>query len=128
MSVRVMSLVWDNFNRGGSEKLAMLALADWCNDQGGSLPPSISTIARKINLTEKQARVIVHSLIDDGWLAVIGNENGGNPGQSRQYQLNVKKLATPPVEVSRTPPASVTPTASVTPPRQVRSPSRGGSF
>lgn len=24
MSIRIMSLVWDNFNRGGSEKLAML--------------------------------------------------------------------------------------------------------
>lgn len=132
MSIRVMSLVWDNFNRGGSDKLVMLALADWCNDQGGSLHPSMATIARKVNLTEKQARVIVHRLIDEGWITVVGNVYGGNPGQSRQYLVNLKKLSTPPVEVTPpvvvTPPASVTPPLEVTPPVEVRDPSRGGSF
>lgn len=127
-----MSLVWDNFPRGGSDMLAMLAMADWCNDQGGSLHPSIASVAKKIRLTEKQARVIVHRLIDEGWLAVIGNENGGNPGQSRQYKLNVSKIATPPAEVSPpadvTPPVEVTPPVDVTPPVEVRDPSRGGSF
>lgn len=115
-----MSLVWDNFTRGGSDKLALLAMADWCNDQGGSLHPSVSTVAKKINRTEKQAREILHRLISEGWLAVIGNENGGNPGQSRQYQINVEKLSTPNVDV--TPPASVTPNV------DVRDPSRQRSF
>jgi len=123
-----MSLVWDNFNRGGSEKLAMLAMADWCNDAGGSLHPSIATIAKKINLTEKQARVIIHKLITEGWLSVVGNEYGGNPGASRHYQVDIKKLSTPPAEVSPTPPVDVTPPASVTPNVQRLDPSRGGSF
>lgn len=123
-----MTLVWDNFTRGGSDKLAMLAMADWCNDQGGSLHPSVSTVAKKISLTEKQARVILHRLIVEGWLQVIGNENGGNPGQSRQYVLNIQMLLTPPVEVTRTTPAEVTPNLEVTPPVEVRDPSRGGSF
>ena len=112
VSVRVMSLVWDGFPRGGSDKLAMLAMADWCNDHGGSLYPSISAIAKKIGRTEKQARVIVHRLIDEGWLEVVGNEFGGDPGRSRRYQLIVEKLR-PPVEV--------------TPPVEVRDPSRWGS-
>lgn len=120
MSVRVMSLVWDNFNRGGSEKLAMLALADWCNDEGGSLHPSISSVAKKINVSEKQARRIIHQFIEDGYLTVTGNLYGGNPGQSRQYRLNVAKLATPPMDV--------TPPASVTPPMDVRDPSHGCPF
>lgn len=123
-----MSLVWDNFPRGGSDKLAMLAMADWCNDAGGSLHPSISAVAAKINLTPKQARVIIHRLIEESWLAVVGNDNGGNPGMSRQYQMNLQMLLTPPVEVSRTTPASVTPPVDVTPPVEVRDPSRGGSF
>ena len=87
-----MSIVWDNFKRGGSEKLAMLAMADWCNDQGGSLHPSIQTVAKKINLSESAARRIIHKFIDEGYLTVIGNHNGGDTGQSRRYQLNVKKL------------------------------------
>ena len=80
MSIRVMSLVWENFTAGGTEKLAMLALADWCNDDGGSLYPSISAIAKKINVSESQARRIVHKLIYDGYLSVIGNHAGGDPG------------------------------------------------
>lgn len=100
MSIRVMSLVWDNFNRGGSDKLAMLALADWCNDLGGSLYPSIASIAKKINTSDCQARRIVHGLIDEGYLSVVGNHAGGNPGQARQYQMNLQKLSTPSVDAT----------------------------
>ena len=114
MSIKVMALVWDNFPRGGSDKLVMLAMADWCNDNGTSLHPSISTVARKINLSDKQTRVIVHRLIDEGWLSVIGNEFGGDPGMTRQYRMDVEMLRTPPVEV--------------TPPVGRRDPSRGGAF
>lgn len=110
MSLRVMSLVWENFKRGGSEKLALLAMADWCNDQGGSLRPSMRAIAAKIGVSEKQARVVIHRLIDGGYLTVIGNAHGGKPGQSRHYRLNVEQLLTPPLE-------------GTTPP-QVRNPSR----
>lgn len=101
-----MALVWDGFPRGGSDKVALLAMADWCNDLGGSLYPSMSAIAKKIGRTEKQARVIIHRLIDEGWIEVVGNEFGGDPGRSRRYQLIVEKLR---------------------PPAEVRDPSRGGS-
>jgi hypothetical protein len=107
MSVKVMSLVWDNFKRGGSEKLAMLALADWCNDEGGSLHPSISGVAKKINVSESQARRIIHSFIDDGYLSVVANHGGGNPGQPRHYKLNIDMLLTPCTDA--TPSVSATP-------------------
>lgn len=123
-----MSLVWDNFTRGGSDKLALLAMADWCNDLGGSLHPSVSTVAKKINRTEKQAREILHRLISEGWIMVIGNENGGKPGQSRKYQINVEKLLTPPASVTPTPNVDVTPNVSVTPNVCVPDPSRQRSF
>jgi hypothetical protein len=108
MSIKVMSLVWDNFKRGGSDKLAMLALADWCNDEGGSLYPSILAVSKKINVKEAQARKIIHRLIDDGYLSVIANHNGGHPGQSRHYRLNVEMLMTPAREY--TPAQEYTPT------------------
>jgi hypothetical protein len=114
-----MSLVWDNFRRGGSEKLAMLALADWCNDEGDRLHPSISTISKKINASESQTRRIIHGFIDEGYLTVVGNHQGGNPGQSRQYKLNVKKLSTTSMDatptVYDTPSVHDTPSADATP-------------
>lgn len=75
-----------------NNKLAMLALCDWANDAGESLHPSIRAIAQRVCVSERQAQRIVHSLIDDGWVSVIGNATGGAPGASRQYRINVERL------------------------------------
>lgn len=118
-----MSLVWDNFNRGGSEKLAMLALADWCNDQGGSLHPSISGVAKKINVSESQARRILHKFIEEGFLTVVANHQGGNPGQSRHYRINLEMLSTPCMDA--TPSTDATPCMDATPSTGARDPLHG---
>jgi len=54
MSIKVMSLIWENFTVGGSEKLTMLAMADWCNDDGGSLYPSISSPSNSLRHIEQK--------------------------------------------------------------------------
>jgi helix-turn-helix protein len=143
-----MSLVWDHFPGGGSELLAMLALADWCNDSGGSLHPSMQAVADKLRVSEKQARRLIHKLEDDGYLSVVGNAYGGAPGTTRNYQLNVIKLQksvkatpptdgspkdekntapTPPVDGRGTAPANGRGTApmGVTPPMDVTPPTHG---
>jgi hypothetical protein len=102
MSIKVMTLVWDRFPAAGSELLAMLALADWCTDDGGSLYPSIATLAAKIRVSESQARRILHGLIDNGYVTVIGNANGGAPGTTRQYRVIVAKLRSLPDRTAET--------------------------
>lgn len=110
MSIKVMTLVWDRYPGSGSDLLAALALADWCNDSGGDLYPSIASVAIKIRASESQARRILHRMIDDGWLEVVGNASGGAPGSTRRYRLNVARLnATRPVDRAG---ASDTPTGS----------------
>lgn len=91
MSIRVMTQVWDGFPGGGSELLAMLALADWSDDAGVCFP-AISSISKKIRLQERQAQRIMRQLIADGFVQVIGNEFGGAPGASRQYRLVISRL------------------------------------
>lgn len=92
MSIYVMNLVWRQYQKGGSEKLALLALADWCDDDGGNLYPSIATVAKKVCVSISQARRILHGFIEDDLLEVVGNHNGGAKTQSRRYQLNLDKL------------------------------------
>jgi|GEM_PF-454462 len=92
MSIRVSSRVWDTFPGSGSELLAMLALADWCDDAGGNLFPSIAAVAEKMRCSESQARRVLHGLIAQGWLAVVANAAGGAPGSTRQYRINLSKL------------------------------------
>ncbi len=91
MAVRVLSMVWDGYPGGGSDLLALLALADWSDDDGRCWP-SMAAIAKKTRLSRSQAQRIVHQLIEDGFLAVTGNETGGAPGSTRQYQINLPKL------------------------------------
>ena len=95
MAVKVLSKVWDGFPGGGSELLALLALADWSDDEGRCWP-SVASIAKKIRLSEKQARRVVHSIIETGYLSVTDNLQGG--ATSRRYQINLVMLSTPPVE------------------------------
>ena len=130
MSIKAMTLVWDKFPGAGSELLVMLAFADWCNNNGESLHPSIPTVAKKIRASESQARRLIHGLIDQGWVSVIGNEYGGAPGNSRRYRLNIAKLAgtgsasaTP--SAGATPRISATPSTHATPRRDARDGSHG---
>ena len=92
MSIKVMTLVWDGFPAAGSELLTMLALADWCDDRGGSLYPSIKAVGEKVRIGEKHARNILHKFEHERYLAVVGNHFGGKPGTTREYRLNVGKL------------------------------------
>lgn len=91
MSIRVMSQVWEFAPVAGSELLALLALADWSDDDGRCYP-GIAAIARKIRLQERQAQRVVHRLIDAGFVHVVGNSFGGAPGATRQYRINLDKL------------------------------------
>lgn len=91
MSIRVMSLVWGEFPGGGSELLALLAMADWSDDEGRCWP-SMSAIAKKTRLSRSQAQRIVHSLIKEKFVSVTGNEAGGPPGATRQYQIQLNRL------------------------------------
>ena len=118
MSIKVMTMVWDAYPASGSELLAMLAMADWCNDAGGSLYPSMGAVADKIRVSEKQARRIVQCIVERGYMRVIGNEHGGKPGSTKHFQIEVGKLRDLVLlkESARTAPASVTPPAGVTPP------------
>jgi hypothetical protein len=52
----------------------------------------MATIAGKTRLSRSQAQRIVHGLIDAGYVSVTGNETGGKPGTTRQYQINLNAL------------------------------------
>lgn len=91
MSIRVMTHVWDSYPGGGSELLALLALADW-GDDAGRCWPSMAKIAEKTRLSRSQAQRVLHGLIDSGFVAVTGNKTGGKPGTTRQYQIRLDRL------------------------------------
>ncbi|MBK6972664.1 MAG: hypothetical protein IPH26_06815 [Sterolibacteriaceae bacterium] len=105
-------MVWKSGKLGGGNLLVLLAMADYANDAGSNIHPSMSTLAGKVRLSEVQTRRLVHELVADGYLQIVGNENGGAPGATRQYCIVLERLTTL-ADDSRTPIAGESPTALV---------------
>lgn len=93
MSVRAMSIVWQAPVKPPSLKLCALALADWSNDDGGSLYPSLIAIAKKVGVSRCQAQRLVQRLKADGLLGVVANARGGAHGDTPHYQLRLEAFA-----------------------------------
>lgn len=94
MSIAVMNDVWLGYPGGGSELLTLLALADYGNDDGLSIHPSIGALAHKVRVSESQVRRVLRTLEAQKMVMVVGNHAGGAPGSTRKYRLNVRLLRT----------------------------------
>lgn len=99
MATKVSKLVWQHFKRGTSEKLLLLRMAGLCNDSG-NLSASINTLAHDCCVSKAQARRIVHSLIDDGYLELVSC----TPGMVRHYRVRLERLK---LETTNAYPASI---------------------
>jgi len=92
MSVRVMSMVWSNFPRGGAQLLAMLALADFANDAGESVHPSMRTLAKKLRVSRRQAQKLLRELEAAGFIAAAGSAAGGKQSATRRFRIRIDRL------------------------------------
>jgi hypothetical protein len=92
MSVRVTRLVWETFSGTLNERLCLLALADYADDKGGRIFPSVAALARKLWSSPDHARRLLRRLERTGVIRVTGNASGGAPGQTRHYQIDVTGL------------------------------------
>jgi len=64
-----MSRVWDHGPLDKAEILVLLAIADYCNDEGECWP-AVSSIARKARMTERGVQKICARLCEIGWLEI----------------------------------------------------------
>lgn len=90
MSIKVMTWVWEHGPTDPTERLIMLALADFCDDQGRCYPSMIG-IAEKACVTERGARGIVRRLEGEGWIMI---ETGGGRGGKNVYHILTDKPGT----------------------------------
>jgi uncharacterized phage protein (TIGR02220 family) len=86
MSVKIMADVWASSPAKSTELLTLLALADYADDDGKCWP-SIDSLAKKLRFSRSAAQRSVHKLIEQSLVSVIGNPDGGAPGQSRIYRV-----------------------------------------
>lgn len=103
MSIKMMSRVWDVAPVSGSDLVVLLALADYGDDEGGSIFPSIPSIAKKARLSPDQARRVIHKLIEEDKILEIVAAGGwdGKRNRSNEYRI---VLSDPPRADASTPP------------------------
>jgi hypothetical protein len=92
LSVKALSIVFDATIRPPTNKLLAAVLADWCDDRGGSLFPSMARIAEKVGISRSQAQRIVHGFVSEGLLSVVANAGGGKPGVTPHYRLHLERI------------------------------------
>jgi len=102
-----MSCVWQDGPADKSEILVLIALADFCNDDGECWP-SVAGIARKSRMTERGVQKIIGRLCEIGWVTI--NPNAGRKG------CNLYTVSPPNPVHPRTP---FTPNAVTQPPNHV---------
>lgn len=94
MSIKVMSLVWDKSRASGTDLLVMLAMADWGNDDGGSIYPSIPTLAKKLRLKDRATQYAVKRLIDSGEITVSRGSHRIKDGiWTNEYRINISQIS-----------------------------------
>lgn len=90
MSVRIMSLVFENQELSSTEKLIMLALADHANDEGKSVYPSQGRIARKTGLARPTVNKHIQTLIGNNYLWREGYRE--DRSGTLEVSINIGKL------------------------------------
>lgn len=89
MSVRVMAQVWE-LDLPQPLKFLCLALADWADDEGGNIYPSVGTIARKVGASERTVQRQLADLVELGLVEVCSHAGGGR-GRTKRLRLHTEK-------------------------------------
>lgn len=104
MSIAVMSQVYATRLGSANRKAVALKLADYANDEGGSIFPSIGTIAQQTELSESTVHRCIRELLPHKpgskvmglGILEVEREGGRGPGSTTRYRFNLERLAAAP--------------------------------
>ncbi len=85
MSIRVMTMVFDRYPVGGSERLLALAMADHARDDGTRIWPSLDELARKTMQSRSTVQRQISKMLASGWLERVSDRTGR--GHTNEYRI-----------------------------------------
>jgi hypothetical protein len=88
MSYALQRAVWQNGPTERNQFNVLQALADYADDDGGNIFPSIPTLAAKCRMSDSTAIRALDGLVKDGWITRKRRKNAVNT-----YQIIVAKLS-----------------------------------
>ena len=88
MSIQVMTQVWQS-NLPPEQKYILLKLADYADDDGGHVYPSVATVARLTGVSERTVQRHLSAMREVGILEVTGQATQHRP---TEYRIRGDKL------------------------------------
>ena len=87
MSIRIMTQAWDA-DLAAMDKIVLLALADWANDDGRCWP-SIAQLCKKSSASRRYVQMAIKRMAEDGHLSRVEN-----PGKGAFYTIHPRTTCT----------------------------------
>lgn len=116
MSITLMAAAWE-LPIPSTEKMVLMCLCDYANDEGGNCWPAVPTLARKCSKSERTVQGALKSLEAMGYLT-----SSERRGTSNSFQLDPRKICTP---AKSAPPQKTTQTPAESAPKPPRTTSNG---
>ena len=91
MSIKVMTRVWES-KLPKDEKFILLAYADWANDEGENVYPSIGRVAWKCGYSARHVQRVTRSLAEQGIMEYVGRGVKTRTGWTNRYKIHVGNL------------------------------------
>lgn len=89
-----MSMVFEHYPEGGGEMLLALALADFSDDEGGKVFPSILALAKKTRQSERSVQYQLRRMEQIGFISVAevsaGGRIRGKKYKSTEYKIHLE--------------------------------------
>ncbi|MBP1852135.1 helix-turn-helix domain-containing protein [Rhizobium halophytocola] len=88
MSILIMSRMFKASLGSSSRKIMALRLADFADDDGRGIWPTVARLSRETELSERTVQRILADFVEEGLLVVV-QEASGRPGQATRYDFDI---------------------------------------
>ncbi len=97
MSIRASMVIWCHYPIGGGEFLLALALADWADENGCSIYPTVGSAAKRVRLSPRQVQRYLRAIKERKFLELVGTTEYG----AHIYKLRLDLISACPVIFGR---------------------------
>jgi pyocin large subunit-like protein len=91
MSIAVMSRIFKKQLGSSSRKMLAVRLADFADDNGRGIWPSVGKLARETDMSERTVQRLLRDFVDENLLIVVSTASG-RPGETTRYNFNMNVL------------------------------------
>lgn len=91
MSIAVMSRLFKAQLGSPSRKMLAIRLADFADDDGCGIWPTVGRLAQETELSERTVQRLLRDFVEEGLLVVVA-EGGGRPGQATRYDFDMRAI------------------------------------